>query len=137
VDFELDDDVDRIDRDGVWAFLSTHAYWGRWREREHVERQLDSAWRVIGAYRKDTGEMVGYARGISDGVSFGYLADVFVVHDARGNGLGKALVHAMVEEGPAADFRWLLHTSDAHELYRRYGFREPNDTLLERPGKTP
>jgi len=134
VDFELDDDPRRIDVDVVWAFMSTQAYWGRWRDRATVERQLHGSWRVVGAY-SDTGEMVGFARAVSDGVAFGYLADVFVVEEARGHGLGKALVNAMVDDGPGAEFRWMLHTSDAHDLYRRFGFREPDDTYLERPGK--
>jgi len=48
--------------------------------------------------------------------------------------LGKALVQAMIDDGPGAGFRWMLHTADAHELYRRFGFREPDVTYLERPG---
>jgi len=133
VDFELDDDPGRIDVDAVWAFMSTQAYWARWRDRASVERQLHGAWRVVGAYR-DTGEMVGFARAMSDGVALAYLADVFVVDDARGQGVGKALVRAMIDDGPGAEFRWMLHTADAHDLYRRFGFREPDETYLERPG---
>ena len=33
-DYELDTDKARIDLDVVWGFLSTKAYWGRWRTRE-------------------------------------------------------------------------------------------------------
>lgn len=133
--FEIDDDKTRIDRDVVWSFLSTEAYWGRWRTRAHVERQIDLAWRVVGAYLTETGAMVGYARAFSDGVGSAYLGDVFVVPQVRGLGIGKALVRAMVEEGPGADFRWMLHTADADDLYRRFGFAEPTDTFLERPNR--
>lgn len=135
VDFELDDNPARIDVDVVWQFMSTQAYWGRWRDRTAVERQLAGAWRVVGAYEADTGRMVGFARAVSDGVALAYLADVFVVAEARGRGLGKALVKAMIDDGPGAEFRWMLHTADAHEMYRRFGFREPDETYLERPGK--
>lgn len=135
VDFEIDDDPRRIDIDVVWGFLSTHAYWGRWRDRSQVQRQIDGAWRVLGAYRADTGAMVGFARAISDGVSLAYLADVFVLAEARGGGVGKALVREMVDDGPGAEFRWMLHTADAHSLYERHGFRRPDDTYLERPGR--
>jgi GNAT superfamily N-acetyltransferase len=132
-DFELDDDPNRIDTDVVWEFMSTQAYWARWRERSDVERQLANAWRVVGAYRAEDGAMVGYARAFSDGVSMAYLADVFVLPSARGHGLGKRLVQAMIDDGPGAKFRWLLHTDDAHGLYRQFGFREPDHTFLERP----
>jgi GNAT superfamily N-acetyltransferase len=135
IDFEIDDDRCRVDRDVLWEFLSTKAYWGRFRDRAKVERQLDNAWRVVAAYRKDTGEMIGYARAFSDGEASAYLADVFVVEQARGRGVGKALVHAMIEEGPGPYFRWMLHTLDAHELYRPFGFAEAPTTYLERSGR--
>jgi hypothetical protein len=47
--------------------------------------------------------------------------------------LGVRLVEVMIEEGPGAGVRWLLHTADAHGLYERFGFAEPPGTLLERP----
>jgi GNAT superfamily N-acetyltransferase len=132
--FEVDDDAERVDRDRVWAFLSTSAYWGRWRTRTDVERQLDTAWRVVGGYDR-RGAMVGFARAVSDGVAFAYLADLYVEPVARGGGLGVALVRAMVEQGPGAGFRWALHTADAHPLYQRFGFGPPDATYLERPGE--
>jgi GNAT superfamily N-acetyltransferase len=133
VEFEIDDDRDRVDRDALWGFLSTEAYWGRYRDRATIERQLAGAWRVVAAYRAD-GAMVGYARAVSDGEALAYLADVFVLPRARGHGVGKALVHAMIEEGPGRSFRWMLHTLDAHSLYRSFGFAEPDATYMERPG---
>jgi hypothetical protein len=39
----------------------------------------------------------------------------------------------MVEEGPLAHLRWLLHTTDMHPLYRKLGFAEPDFKVLERP----
>ncbi|WP_291419390.1 GNAT family N-acetyltransferase [Actinophytocola sp.] len=115
--------------------MSTQAYWGRWRDRAQVERQLAGSWKVVGAYEKGTGAMAGFARAVSDGIALAYLADVFVLDGARGHGLGKALVKAMIDDGPGAEFRWMLHTADAHELYRRFGFTEPDVTYMERPGK--
>jgi len=131
-DFQIDDDPARVDRDALWLFLSEQAYWGRWRSRQVVERQLDSAWRVVAGYDA-SGAMVGFARAVSDGCAIAYLADVFVVEAQRGKGLGKALVDEMVDRGPGRDFRWLLHTRDAHDLYRSFGFHEPDSTILERP----
>jgi GNAT superfamily N-acetyltransferase len=131
--FEIDDDPTRVDVDAVWRFLSAEAYWGRWRERADVERQIAGAWRIVGAYEAATGRTVGFARALSDGVSFAYLADVYVDEAARGHGLGVELVRQMIEGGPGRDFRWTLHTRDAHELYARFGFAPPDDTYLERP----
>ena len=127
----------------VWAFLSTEAYWGRWRDRATVEAQLDGAWRLIGAYDTDTGRMVGFARTVSDGAHIAYLADLFVVGDRRGEGIGHGLVTAMIDEGPGAHFRWLLHTADARPLpaarvrrARRQAARTPPATLTHAPGRS-
>lgn len=133
MEYEFDVDPDRIPRDAVWRWLSTEAYWGRWRSRADLDAQLDSAWRVVGVYQSDSGAFVGFARAVSDGVSFGYLADVFIVEGHRGRGLGHALVRTMIDEGPGAHFRWVLFTRDAHEVYRRFGFSEPDDTAMVRP----
>ena len=133
--YELDDDPARIDPAAAAAFLTTEAYWGRWRTAQDIKRQIATAWRVIGAY--DTaGAMVGLARAISDGGS-AYLADVYVLPAHRGRGLGKAVVAMMIEEGPGAGFRWMLHTSDAYGLYRQFGFEPPPDNYMERPGRGP
>jgi GNAT superfamily N-acetyltransferase len=77
--------------------------------------------------------MVGFARAVSDGVAFAYLADVFVLSEHRGHGLGRRLVETMVERGPGGNFRWMLRTADAHGLYERFGFATPDAMLLERP----
>lgn len=129
--YDFSDDRSRADLDVVWAFLSTEAYWGRWRTREQVERQVETAWRVVSAY--SNGSLVGFARAVSDGVALGYLADLFVLAPHRGRGVATRLVTAVVEEGAGADFRWLLHTADAHGLYARFGFAPPDSTFLERP----
>jgi GNAT superfamily N-acetyltransferase len=132
--FELDDDPARVDLDAVWAFLSTEAYWGRERSRDVVERQVGEASRVIGLYRD--GQQLGFARVMSDG-RIAYLADVYVLAEHRGRGLGVELVREAVEQGPQRDLLWLLHTRDAHGLYERFGFGPPSDRLLERPSRPP
>ena len=62
---------------------------------------------------------------------FVYLADVYLLDECRGQGLGAELVREMVENGPYADRRWVLHTRDAHALYEKFGFG-PNVRLMER-----
>ncbi len=132
--YEIDDDPARIDAAAAAAFLTTGAYWARWRGEQDIRRQIATAWRVTGAY-DEAGAMVGFARAFSDGGS-AYLGDVYVLPAHRGAGLGKAVVAMMIEEGPGAGFRWMLHTSDAHGLYRSFGFARPDGRYLERPRRT-
>jgi len=129
---DLDDDPGRVDLDAVYAFLSREAYWAKGRPRELVERLVRESQRVVGLYDGD--RQVGFARGVSDGASVAYLADVYVLPEYRGRGLGVELVRELVDNGPYAHVRWLLHTKDAHGLYRKLGFAEPGPRLMERPG---
>jgi RimJ/RimL family protein N-acetyltransferase/GNAT superfamily N-acetyltransferase len=129
--YELDDDAGRIDPDAAVAFLTTEAYWARWRSAEDIKRQIAEAWRVVGVYDQ-AGAMVGFARAFGDGAT-AYLSDVYVLAAHRGAGLGKAIMQLMVEDGPAAGWRWMLHTADAHGLYRQFGFAAPTSRFLERP----
>ncbi len=128
--FELDDDPTRVDLDAVYDFLSTEAYWAKGRSRETVERLIREASRVVGLYHD--GRQVGFARTVSDGQSFAYLADVYVLPELRGRGLGIELVREAVDNGPYADRRWLLHTEDAHALYEKFGFGPGSPKLMER-----
>lgn len=135
MEYETDDDPGRIQPDVIWRWLSTEAYWGRQRTRADFDAQIASAWRVVGAYRSDTGEQVGFARAVSDGVNFAYLADVFVIDAHRGKDLGKHLLRLMIDGGPGRDFRWTLFTGDAHGLYRQFGFEAPDTTAMVRPAR--
>jgi ribosomal protein S18 acetylase RimI-like enzyme len=128
---ELDDDAGRVDVDAVHDFLANHSYWAAGRPRDVVERLLRTADRVVGIYDGD--RQVGFARAFTDGATLAYLADVYVLPAYRGRGLGVELVREMIEAGPYAKLRWLLHTRDAHALYRRFGFRAPSERLMERP----
>lgn len=127
---ELDDDPNRIDVDAVHDFLSNHAYWALGRPRETVDRTVREASRVVGLY--SDGRQIGFARAFTDGIAAVYLADVYVLPEHRGRGLGVELVREMVEGSPWADQKWLLHTRDAHSLYRRFGFGAPSERLMER-----
>jgi GNAT superfamily N-acetyltransferase len=128
--FELDDDRDRVDVDAVHDFLAHHSYWARGRPPEVVERLVREATRVVGLYRG--GEQVGFAREVSDGEVFSYLADVYVLAEHRGRGLGVELVREAVDGSPRRDLRWLLGTADANELYARLGFGPVSSIMMER-----
>jgi GNAT superfamily N-acetyltransferase len=127
---ELDDSKDRIDRTEVHRFISEVSYWGEGRPRETQDRLIDEASRVVGLY--DGNRQIGFCRAFTDGLAAAYLADVYVLEEYRGRGLGEELVREMVENGPDAGVKWLLHTTDMHPLYRKFGFEEPNYKVMER-----
>jgi ribosomal protein S18 acetylase RimI-like enzyme len=127
---ELDDDASRIDVGAVHDYLANESYWAEGRPRQVVERLVRDAQRVVGVY--DGTRQVGFARAFTDGVSLVYLADVYILPGYRGRGLGVELVREIVENGPYADLRWVLHTRDAQTLYEKFRFGEPSERLMER-----
>ena len=127
---ELDDDKARIDRAEVHRWLSEVSYWATGRPRETQDRLIDEAARVVGLYDGD--RQIGFCRAATDGVSFVYLADVYVLEEYRGRRLGEELVREMIENGPYMNVRWILHTTNMHALYRKFGFDEPDYKVMER-----
>jgi GNAT superfamily N-acetyltransferase len=128
---ELDDDRDRIDVAAVHDYLSNESYWARGRGRSEVQQTIASAARVVGLY--DGQRQIGFARVISDGVHVAHLCDVYVLSEFRGRSLGVELVREAIDNGPHANLNWTLATEDAHGLYRRFGFTQPNPQLMQRP----
>ena len=127
--YESDDDPQRIDVDAVHAYL-TRSYWAEGRSREAVARLVDDAARVVGLYHD--GQQIGFCWAVSDGETFAYLADVYVLDAHQGKGLGVELVREMVDNGDLAAVRWYLHTRDAAGLYERFGFGPPSPRGMER-----
>ena len=132
--YELDDDPTRVDRVVVHRYLSEESYWAAGRPREVMDELIARAARVVGLYAAD-GSQVGFARVVSDGHTVSYLADVFVLEQARGRGFGLELARFAVDQEPIASTKFILHTRDMHPLYAKLGFAPPDDRLMERwPG---
>lgn len=122
-EYTVSTDPARLDVDMIHRFLSEESYWAKGRAREVTERAIANSY-PFGVYRGD--EQVAFARVVTDTITFAWLADVFVIPEHRGNGVGKLLVEAVIGDPRFGGMkRWFLGTADAHELYRRYGFSEP------------
>ncbi len=137
-DYTVSTEPLRVDVDVVHRYLSHQSYWAAGRSREVVARSIDNSALVAGAY-DPAGEMVGFARMVTDRATFAWLCDVFVLDQHTGHGLGVALVAALVEHPDVVDVkRQLLATGDAHELYRRFGYAALDDPArwMARPGTT-
>jgi GNAT superfamily N-acetyltransferase len=126
-EFTISTDPARLDFDTICGFLA-RAYWAKGRPHEATERAYSHSL-VFGLYNGS--RQIGVARVLSDYAIFAYLMDVFVHEDYRARGLGKWLLETIFEYPDLKNVRrWMLATSDAHELYARFGFKSPSQPEL-------
>ncbi len=126
--YEISTDVSRLDRALIHRFLHDDSYWAKGVPRDVVDRAIDNSL-CFGLY--GDGGQVGFARVVSDRAAIAYMADVFVLAEHRGRGLGKRLIETVMAHPDLQGLRrFFLGTADAHALYRRFGFRP-----LAEPGR--
>jgi GNAT superfamily N-acetyltransferase len=126
-----------IDFDVVHGFLSREAYWSRGVPEATLRKAIANS--LCFSALADDGLQVGFARVVTDRATFAYLCDVFVANAARGAGIGKALIEAVMAHPDLQGLRrFSLATADAHALYARHGFTPLADPArfmeIYRPG---
>jgi GNAT superfamily N-acetyltransferase len=121
-EYLISTDQARLDIGVIHDYLANSSYWATGRPVEVVRRSIEHSL-AFGLYKGE--QQIGFARVITDYATFAWLADVFVLDQFRGEGLGKWLVEVIIAHPELQGFRrWVLATKDAHELYRRFGFNE-------------
>jgi GNAT superfamily N-acetyltransferase len=121
--YRVSTDRAELDRALIHRFLHDDSYWAAGVPRAVLDRAIDHSL-SFGAYEQQ-GRQVAFGRVVTDRATFAWLADVFVVGDLRGKGIGRGLVAAILSHPDLQGLRWfLLATRDAHGLYRRFGFED-------------
>lgn len=120
ITYRLSDDRNLVQLEKVHRFLNEEAYWSKGITLETFTKSVQHSI----CFSVFCGEdQVGFARVISDQSTIAYLGDVFILPAHRGKGLSKWLMKAVMFHPELQKLRrWILLTSDAHELYRNYGF---------------
>jgi GNAT superfamily N-acetyltransferase len=104
----------------IHRFLSEQSTWALGIPFATVERAVQQSY-CFGAYLD--GAQIGFARVISDGATFAYLCDVFVLPEHQGRGYSKQLMEALLAQPELQNLRrFLLATSTAPQLYAQFGF---------------
>ena len=119
-EYSISTERSRLDLEFIIRSLHS-TYWAGDRSRDDIVTSIQASL-CFGVYCADTSEQVGFARVVTDGVTFSWLGDVFVDPAHRSRGLGKRLVEAVLAHPQVARTRVYLGTKDAHGLYEKYGF---------------
>jgi GNAT superfamily N-acetyltransferase len=126
--YVISTDPARLDLDVLHEFLRS-SYWSPGIPRDVLARAIENSI-PFGLY-EEGGAQVGFARVISDGATFAYLADVFVLPEHRGQGLGVWLMETVMAHPELQGMkRWMLATDDAHDLYRKTGYASLADPSI-------
>ncbi|SRR5579883_2886176 len=132
--YQISTDKSRLDWQLIYNFLSK-SYWANGRTFEQVSHSIEHSL-CFGLYAET--QQAGFARVITDYSTFAYLADVFILPDYQGKGLGKWLIETIFSVQELADvITWLLLTKDAHHLYKKVGFQSfpyPERLMVRKKG---
>ena len=111
----------KLDIAYIHNYLSNESYWAKNIPFEIVKKSIEGSL-CFGIYLND--QQIGFARIITDGATFGYLADVFIDKNYRGQGLSKHLMAFIMQQDVVKGLRrFMLATLDAHSLYAQFGFK--------------
>ncbi|HEV7669697.1 MAG TPA: GNAT family N-acetyltransferase [Thermoanaerobaculia bacterium] len=120
--FLVTTDLFKLQLGAIHEFL-TRSYWAEGISRAKVAAAIRGS--LAFSLLDPEGKQVGFARAITDAATFAYLADVYVLEEFRGRGLGTFLMECVKAHPFLKGLRrWALVTRDAHSLYRRFGFKE-------------
>ncbi|CAN5547161.1 GNAT family N-acetyltransferase [soil metagenome] len=121
-EFVLTTDKSKMDVIAIHDYLSNQSYWSRNIPIDVFRRSFENSLNFGILYH---GRQIGYGRIISDFATIAYLADVYVLPEFRRRGLSKWLMEEIMYYPDLQGLRrWILLTSDAHELYKKFGWKE-------------
>ncbi|MGE8186275.1 GNAT family N-acetyltransferase [Pseudomonas sp. NPDC086278] len=123
-------DVRPSDIESIRLFLGRNGWAHRTGSTEHFAQLVTHSQRTALALKD--GEIVGFARAITDGISNGYLSMVVVCGHHRREGIGRALVEHVMGDNTA--ITWVLRSGreGASDFFSRLGF-ETSSIAMERP----
>jgi GNAT superfamily N-acetyltransferase len=123
-EYIISTDIHRLDLSAIHSFL-VRSYWAEGIPFETMKKSIEHSLN-FGIYT--AGKQVGFARVITDYATYAYIGDVYILDEYRGQGLSKWLMQVIAGHRELQGLRrWTLLTRDAHELYRKIGFQEPQN----------
>lgn len=121
-----------IGADQVLALYQTEAWWPE-RAAEQVNLVL-GRYPAVAAWHE--GELVGFARAVTDGVLRAYLEDVIVAPGWRGRGIGRALLDRLIGQLTGIPVVTLFCAPDLAGYYAGSSFVATRQTVMHRARRT-
>jgi N-acetylglutamate synthase-like GNAT family acetyltransferase len=124
-------DKAKLQLDNIQKALD-QTYWAKGICKKNILKSIENSL-SYGVYLD--GMQIGFARVITDYSTFAYLSDVYILNSYQNQGIASWLMECILTHPDLQNLRrFLLLTKDAHELYKKFGFKEPEnpEEILEK-----
>lgn len=119
-DYIITTDKLKMDVVAIHDFLSKYSGWSDNIPFDRVKTSIEHSLN-FGLFHQH--KQIGFARIISDFSTIAYLGDIYILDNYRGQGLSKKLMEVVMGHPNLQGLRrWILLTSTADWLYKKYGF---------------
>ena len=120
-ELHINTDKNKLNIEFIHQYLCTKSYWAKGRSIETVKTSIENSM-CFGVYSGT--QQIGFARVVTDYSVFAWILDMFIIEEFQNKGIGKKLMTYVMEHPKLNNLqRWGLNTWDAHELYKKYGFK--------------
>lgn len=110
--------------------LLEQSYWAEGRSVETIRISIKNSLSYA-VFDSNNDCLIAFARVITDYATMYYLTDVIVDINYRRKGIGKILLDWIVGNEEVLDVKYgMLTTRDAEDLYKKYGFRECEESCM-------
>jgi ribosomal protein S18 acetylase RimI-like enzyme len=111
------------------ALLNGHSFWATGRSHRELRRMLAGSQAVVSAWHES--RLAGFGRATSDGVFRAALWDVVVAGGHQGQGLGRRVVEALLNEPALRGVERIYSmTTKSGGFYEQLGFKEVGSQRL-------
>ena len=126
--YRITDDKSYLNFDYYRDSLKT-TYWASTRTVETMRKSLEKSI-IFSMFHKDT--QIGFVRVVSDFITFSWICDVYIEPTCRGKGLSKWLMECVLESSAGKTRVNMLSTSNASELYEKFGFTTSEYAMMKK-----
>jgi len=110
-------------------FLNRNAFWAKDRKIQDLKKCLANSDVIVSIWSQN--ELVGFGRGLSDGVYRGVLWDIVIDPDYQGKGYGKMIIKNLLESKKIKNTKKIyLMTTNKKRFYSQVDFKEVSSQNL-------
>ncbi|WP_298542033.1 GNAT family N-acetyltransferase [uncultured Aquimarina sp.] len=104
------------------SHLFAQTSWAKSRSLEGVEKLLQKTEVFVVVRDTDTEQLIGFGRALSDGIYRAMLDDIVIDESYRKRGLGKRIVHELLDQVQDVEQVFLNTKPELEVFYNEFGF---------------